>query len=135
MRNNSKTKGDIAELQVAVEFAKRGHIVSRPLSDNAPYDLIVDFNGALKKVQVKARKPYRGKIQVEMGNRMINYRGHYKDGDFDLMVIINTDNDKIAILSWNEIREYKTAFILRVDASDSSQKVRLFNDHLLENYK
>ena len=50
---NSKSKGNLGEIKVASEFIKYGCMVSFPFGDNARYDLVVDMNGELKKVQVK----------------------------------------------------------------------------------
>lgn len=46
-------QGEAAEIQVASELMSLGYPVSKPLGDNEPYDLIVDFDGDLIKVQVK----------------------------------------------------------------------------------
>ena len=50
---NSKDKGNIGEAIMLAEFIKRGIQVSIPFGDNARYDLIIDLNGKLYKVQVK----------------------------------------------------------------------------------
>ena len=49
---SSKTKeiGTIGEETLTLEFLKNGFIVSKPIGDNAPYDLIVDVNGDFKKI-------------------------------------------------------------------------------------
>lgn len=50
---NSKKQGDIG-LGVAIAFfVKKGYTVSIPLTDSQEYDLIVDVEGKLKRVQVK----------------------------------------------------------------------------------
>lgn len=45
--------GEITEQQVALEFLKKGYLVSRPLVQSSRYDFIVDINHRLYKVQVK----------------------------------------------------------------------------------
>lgn len=50
---NSKNKGDCGETRVLYELTKRGLQVSLPFSDNAPYDLIVEVNNKLYKIQIK----------------------------------------------------------------------------------
>ncbi len=42
MYDNSKTKGNRAELNVLYRFSEAGFSVSIPFGDNAPYDLIVE---------------------------------------------------------------------------------------------
>jgi PD-(D/E)XK endonuclease len=49
---DTKLKGDVAEQTVILESLKKGWGVSRPVGDRMPYDLVVDINGKLVKVQV-----------------------------------------------------------------------------------
>lgn len=51
---SSHFKGKITELQVAEAFLKLGYQVSLPLLADARYDLIVDINNKLYKIQVKS---------------------------------------------------------------------------------
>lgn len=50
---DSNTKGDISMVCVIAELTKRGISVSIPMTDNKRYDLIMDYNGALYRMQVK----------------------------------------------------------------------------------
>lgn len=50
---NTKQKGNLGELKAATEFTKWGITVAFPFGDNARYDMIIDIDGELKKVQVK----------------------------------------------------------------------------------
>ena len=47
---NTVSIGDIGEAMAIADFTKAGFGVSKPLSNNLRYDLIVDFNGNLYKV-------------------------------------------------------------------------------------
>jgi hypothetical protein len=48
-----KQKGDTAELAVALDLRKRGYLVSFPYGEDSDYDLVVDRDGVLERVQVK----------------------------------------------------------------------------------
>ena len=48
-----KQKGDVAELAVALDLRRRGHRVAFPYGEDCDYDLIVDREGRLERVQVK----------------------------------------------------------------------------------
>ena len=50
MYNNSSFIGSIGEAVAIAEFTKRGIPVSKPITDNLPYDLIIDVNNILYKV-------------------------------------------------------------------------------------
>lgn len=49
-----KERGEIAEAIFLGECEKKGIRVSRPFGDTLPYDCITDFNGVMRKVQVKS---------------------------------------------------------------------------------
>ena len=54
---STQFKGAITELEVATYLLKKGYVVSQPLVQDSKYDLIVDTNNHLYRLQVKtARK-------------------------------------------------------------------------------
>lgn len=42
MNLSTQFKGDITELQVSAYFLKLGYVVSKPLTQDSKYDLIID---------------------------------------------------------------------------------------------
>jgi hypothetical protein len=48
-----KRRGDLAELRVAADVLARGHRIAFPYGEDSDYDLIVDRDGLLERVQVK----------------------------------------------------------------------------------
>jgi hypothetical protein len=48
-----KTKGDTAELMVATDLVNRGYRIAFPYGEDTDYDLIVEREGQLERVQVK----------------------------------------------------------------------------------
>jgi len=50
----SKRKGVIAELIFVVKAASMGFAVSKPYGDSEPYDVVVEANGRLFRIQVKS---------------------------------------------------------------------------------
>lgn len=52
-------KGDIAEYKFIVYCLEHNIPISKPVSNNLPYDCIIDLNGKLLKIQIKAG--YKGK--------------------------------------------------------------------------
>ncbi len=51
---STKLKGDIAEQAAILRLLELGWGVAKPLGDRLPYDLIVDINGKLIRLQVKS---------------------------------------------------------------------------------
>lgn len=52
--DNTLIRGDVNELQCILDFQKRGYYCSIPFSGSCRYDLIVDINDKLYKIQCKA---------------------------------------------------------------------------------
>jgi hypothetical protein len=50
---NRKQQGDIGVAMAIAHYTRLGQVVSVPMTDSARYDLVVDVDGALKRVQVK----------------------------------------------------------------------------------
>jgi hypothetical protein len=48
-----KRKGDLAELMVATDLARRGYKIAFPYGEDSDYDLIVEGAARLERVQVK----------------------------------------------------------------------------------
>ena len=58
---NTTQKGDIVEQKVILFFLEHNIPIAKPIGNNLPYDLIIDFNGNLYKIQIKAG--YKGKAE------------------------------------------------------------------------
>ena len=129
MRQNTKSVGDLAELKIASDLIEQGYVVSAPYGDNAPYDLIVDINGVLKKVQVKARTVKNDVVTVELKSSMRNYTRQYSKQDWDIIAIYNIDNGTIAYLDWNAIGDIKTTLTLRTVRPKNNQKSMMFEEY------
>ena len=77
-------------------FTNEGYIVSIPLNDTQDYDLIVDLNGDLKKVQVKGTSfktkynIYQVSLKSSGGTRGVIYKT-IKNTDVDLVFIACED--------------------------------------------
>lgn len=62
--NYTKKTGLTTELQCQLYFTELGYNVSIPLCEDCKYDMIVDFNGILKKVQVKTCRETKNGIEI-----------------------------------------------------------------------
>lgn len=130
LRRNTKTIGDYAELKAATYFSSQGFYVSRPLSDNAPYDLIVDDGMLLQKVQVKARSVKKnGVVLVERLACNNRYSRSYQEGDFDILAVLCIDTDELALVPWEVLASNTHGLSLRVEDTVYNRRgVRYFSD-------
>jgi hypothetical protein len=90
---DTKLKADIAESAVITELLKRGFRVLKPIGDRLPYDLALDLNGKLLRIQVKSAW-FDAKKNFHMvdsrrtkTNRRRMLRQRYDANDFDFAII------------------------------------------------
>jgi len=88
---NTKQKGDIAEYRVVSELLARGHDVLIPCGDRLPYDIGVDANGRLLRIQVKsAWRNRNGTFSVDVRRSQTNRKVYkitkYDINDFDFLI-------------------------------------------------
>jgi PD-(D/E)XK endonuclease len=94
---DTKLKADIAESAVTTELLKRGFRVLHPVGDRLAYDLGVDLQGTLLRIQVKsAWFNAKDNCYVVDGrrtktNRRRMLRKHYNAEDFDFAIIYLAD--------------------------------------------
>lgn len=99
---NSKQKGNIGIGEAIAYFCKLGYTVSIPLNDSQDYDLIVDIDGFLNKVQVKytTAKAPSGYYYVGLRSISGSTKEEYKtvaDTDIDYLFILTQDNVKLLV--------------------------------------
>ena len=54
--DNTLIQGDVTELQCVLSFQKRGYYCSIPFSGSCRYDVVVDINNKLYRIQCKSSK-------------------------------------------------------------------------------
>jgi len=90
----TQRKGDTAVAQAIATFTRIGFDVSLPLTESAPYDLIVDSGDGLKRLQVRF---ISGK-QVDLRNIHSNSKGYVvkkvKDVVYDWLYILHQDGSE-----------------------------------------
>ncbi len=94
---DTKLKGDIAEQSVVLYALKKNWGVLMPFGDRLPYDLVLDINGSLVKVQVKSawfdskKENYVVDNRRTKTNRREMKRENYQITDFHFAVIYIQD--------------------------------------------
>ena len=113
---DTKLKADIAESAVITALLKRGFKVLKPIGDRLPYDLALDVNGKLLKVQVKSAWYYNGNYTVDSRrtktNRRRMLRSHYDDKDFDFAILYIDCINAFYIMPISVFSTYKSGISL-----------------------
>lgn len=100
---NSKRKGSIAVGKAIAHFITKGKTVLIPISDCDKYDLVIDEDGLLKRVQCKYTndKEKSGAFIVDLrtfgGYREKTYHRKYIEEDFDYLFVYCSNGNKYLI--------------------------------------
>ena len=100
---NTKRKGSLAIGEAIVYFTKNNKSVFVPVSDCDKYDIVIDQEGALKRIQCKYSddREKSGAFIVDLrtfgGYREKTYHIKYIKGDFDYLFIYCSNGDKFLI--------------------------------------
>ena len=118
---NSKAKGDIAVGRAIQYYSSKNYTVLIPIGDKNSYDLVIDTEQGLKKVQCKysSRKIVSGAFEIPLrvmgGNQSYHTIKKYKKGDFDILFAITSDGNAFEI-PYDKIEGMSTKTV-----SDSSE--------------
>lgn len=93
----TQKKGDYAVAQAIASFTKLGLDVLIPLTESAAYDLVVDHEGTLARVQVK----YFSGSEVDLRRVHSNSKGYVvkkaQENAYDWLYILNAKNEEYLI--------------------------------------
>lgn len=90
----TQRKGDIAVSQAIASFTRLGFDISVPLTESAHYDLVIDYDGKLMRLQVK----YTSGIEVDLRLIHSNSKGYVVkksiENSYDWLYILDSrDNE------------------------------------------
>ena len=111
---DTKLKADIAESAVTTELLKRGFKVLKPVGDRLPYDLALDLDGKLLRIQVKSAwfdtsdGAYLVDSRRTKTNRRRMLRQKYCCDDFDFAVLYIQELHVFYIMPFVAFDAYKS---------------------------
>lgn len=123
-KHHTKSLGDLGILKAQLDLFEKGFVVAVPLTEHAPFDLMVHQEGVSRTVQVKARSVDR------RGNLNINFSSTYSDSKrmhnvavekkyIDIYCIYCPDTDKCYYFDPNQ---FNKSVCLRVKRPKNNQK-------------
>ena len=124
---DTKLKADIAESAVMTELLRRGYKVLRPVGDRLPYDLAVDVDGKLIRIQAKSawydrkKEMYSVDVRRTKTNRRRMVRERYGENDFDFAVIYIDDLHVFYVMPLDAFTAYGSTISL-VEAEKRQRK-------------
>lgn len=122
---NTSSKGNIALAAVLSKMTQMGYSASLPFGDGCRYDLILDDNGKLLRVQCKFGQLVNGVIKTPVSSptRKTKEKGWGRNnyvGYVDVFAIYCVATDKVYIVPINEVGN--TEITLRVDQPKKMRK-------------
>lgn len=127
-----KQKGDLAELKVAADLAKRGCCISIPFGEDCDYDLVADFEGILHRVQVKYTESDGRTVVVRCRSHSltkgkIRRTKHYTAETVDWIAVYDRTSDRCYYLSSSELGAGRCEMTLRLVPAQNSQRIGIRN--------
>ncbi|MBU1124862.1 MAG: endonuclease [Candidatus Omnitrophica bacterium] len=111
---DTKLTADIAESAVTTELLKRGFRVLQPIGDRLAYDLAVERDGYLLRLQVKSAwfnakdKSYIVDSRRTKTNRRRMLRQRYGERDFDFAIIYLADVHVFYVMPLSVFSNYES---------------------------
>lgn len=114
----SNKKGDYGEIMIIADLMKRGYQVSMPYGHDTLYDLVVDREGKLERVQVKYTKSTNGSIPVRLGHDRKNKNGpkRYSAKEIDWIAVFDESTGRCYYVPSSEFAD-GDFFLLRLRLS------------------
>jgi PD-(D/E)XK endonuclease len=133
----SSQKGAVAEAAVTAAVIQLGLTVLRPLCEGRRYDLMVDLEPALLRVQCKLARRVRGVLAINLQTCRHTPRGYirtsYSASEIDAVAVYSAELNRSFLLPVAEVSGMHD-ISLRLDATrnNQAQGVRWASDYELE---
>lgn len=116
------------------ELVKRGFDVATPFSDNCKYDLVLDRDGELERVQIKTGRYREGTVvfnayswQAECETQHQTY-----EGDVDSFMVYCHETDQIYYLKMDEITTNNSMRLRVEEAERDLSSINWAEEHELD---
>jgi len=119
---STKRKGDLGELKVAADLLSKGYQVAIPFGEDSKYDLIVDRQGNLERVQVKCTKSDGQKIIVPCRSSNNWNVIKYTERMFEWLAIYDITTDSCYYIPSKIMKNGRSAINLRIIPAANGQK-------------
>ncbi|MGH2992458.1 MAG: group I intron-associated PD-(D/E)XK endonuclease [Solirubrobacterales bacterium] len=131
-----KEKGDLAELMVACDLRRRGCKIAIPFGEESDYDLVIERDGALERVQVKYVESNGRVINVQcrsnsLTNGKVRAIKRYTAATIDWMAVYDRTSDACYYIRASELGNGRDMITLRLVEPANGQRVgiRFAEDH------
>jgi hypothetical protein len=118
--DNTKVKGDIAEMEALVFLSRGGYRVSIPFGENCPYDLVAESpSGKMYRVQVRWSTWHKDVLTVSLRATSKNYARTLDLSRIDVFLVF--DGASAYVIPTDTLKHCKAYFSLRVSVPKNNQ--------------
>lgn len=122
-----KQKGDLAELMVAADLRRRGYPIAIPFGEDSDYDLVVDRDGKLERVQVKYSTSDGEVIRVRCRSHSLTHgrvraTKRYTAATIDWLAIYDPVSDRIFYIPAADLGDGRVMLHLRLTPTRNGQR-------------
>jgi hypothetical protein len=127
MPHHTKDKGDLGVLKAQADLATQGFTILLPLTEHAPFDLVVYKDGRFRRVQVRYRTPTRtGSLFVNLRSVWCDRHGIHtrpmNKTEVDLVCVYCPTTD---LCYYFDPNKYRASLNLRLTVPRNGQKKRV----------
>ena len=128
-----KEKGDIGLTASISEFTKEGYHVSLPIAEHLKYDMVIEKNNNLARVQCRYTTAKENLMRVKLRSVWSNRKGVHKikrnHNDYDILSVYCPNTNQCYFLADQEF-EAQTALELNLKEEHHSEKTRTAKDYI-----
>jgi hypothetical protein len=132
-----KQRGDLAELMVACDLLRRGCKLAIPYGEDSDYDLVIERDGKLERVQVKHAQSDGAVIAVKccshsLTNGRVRKTRRYTAATIDWLAVYDRTTDRCYYIPSRELGDGRKELRLRVAPTKNNQQanIRFAEDYL-----
>jgi len=130
----TKSIGELSEIIVMGALASAGYLVSVPLGENRRYDLIIDKDGTLARVQVKTGRVRKGVVVWACCSSHTHRKGPASrpcPGEIDFFGVYCRELQSVYLIPIGATARLSGSLRLDPPRNGQSRKIRWANDYLL----
>lgn len=137
MKMTTKQQGIIGEAQVLAKFESLGISVSVPFGDNLPYDMIIDYEGKLFKIQVKTSSQSKEGV-TEFGikknriNTQTNYITYYNENEVDYYALYAINRKEFYLVPFEEAGNSSIKIRYELPKNGQTNKIKMNYNYTFE---
>jgi hypothetical protein len=121
----TKRKGSVSELIVLREAVERGYRAAIPYGEDGPWDLIVERNGRLERIQCKYTVSNGDVIVVKCTSTNNWHTKVYRSDEIEWIVVYDATTERCYFVPSSMLGDGRSMILLRLTEPKNGQRQRI----------